>query len=122
MTIQKDYSFQKAGYLLLNYSEFIGRVSIQHTLTDHLKEGGHIGYYIRPSKRKLGYGKKILELSLVEARELGLRKVLVTCDNDNICSQKIIEANGGILENVVDAANDRPRKEILDNSNLELQN
>lgn len=97
-------------FWLIDNNEFIGRVQIRHALTEHLvKRGGHIGYYIRPSKRKMGYGKKILELALLEAKKLGLSKVLITCDDNNIGSQKIIEANGGILENVIDFVQDGPK-------------
>lgn len=89
-------------FWLIDNEEVIGRTHIRHELNDYLfKHGGHIGYYIRPSKRNMGYGKKILELSLLEAKKLGLKKVLVTCDDDNMGSQKIIEANGGVLENKV---------------------
>lgn len=89
---------------LIDKNEFIGRAQIRHELNDFLlKHGGHIGYYIRPSKRKMGYGKKILELVLPKAKKLGLDRVLVTCDEDNIGSQKIIEANGGVLENIVES-------------------
>lgn len=92
-------------------NEFIGSVNIRHLLTSHLLQiGGHIGYWIRPTKRKLGYGKKILKLALAEAKNLSIKKVLVTCDNTNIGSQKIIEKNGGILENIVDNGRDNPKK------------
>ena len=88
---------------LIDKGEFIGRANIRHELTDHLlKYGGHIGYYIRPSKRKMGYGKKILQLALQEAKKMGFEKVLLTCDDNNIGSAKIIEANGGVLENIVE--------------------
>ncbi len=98
-------------YWLVDNGEFIGRVSIRHVLTEFLlKEGGHIGYDIRPSKRKMGYGKKILELALPKAKEIGLDKVLVTCDETNIGSKKIIEANGGIFENAVTTTEGRPKK------------
>lgn len=89
-------------YWLIDNDEFIGRVNIRHRLNDYLlRIGGHIGYFIRPSKRKKGYGRKILELALPKAKELGLRKVLVTCDEDNPGSKKIIEENFGIYENKV---------------------
>lgn len=95
---------------LIDNDEFIGRVSVRHILNDYLlKVSGHIGYYIRPTKRNLGYGKKILELALEEAKKLGIPKVLVTCDESNIGSQKIIEANGGILENTIETEKDKPR-------------
>jgi predicted acetyltransferase len=100
----------QSNFWLVDKNEFIGRVSIRHSLTDHLlKEGGHIGYDIRPSKRRLGYGKKILELSLLKAKELGIQKVLVTCDETNIGSKKIIEANSGILENSLKIHEGKPK-------------
>ncbi|MEI6222765.1 MAG: GNAT family N-acetyltransferase [bacterium] len=89
-------------FWLIDNDVFIGRVSIRHELSDFLYwEGGHIGYAIRPSARLKGYGKKILELALPEAKKLGILKVLVTCDDDNVGSRKIIEANGGVFENAV---------------------
>ena len=98
----------KDGYIpastlwLIDNDEFIGKVSIRHTLTEKLlQEGGHIGYEIRPSKRKMGYGTKILALAVKSAKNLGIEKILVTCDDDNIGSYKIIEKNGGILENKI---------------------
>src|SRR3569832_418771 len=89
----------QSDFWLVDQGNYIGRVSIRHTLNeDLLNLGGHIGYDIRPSKRSLGYGTKILELALPKAKELGIEKVLVTCDETNIPSRKIIEANGGVLE------------------------
>ncbi len=86
-------------YWLIDGSEFIGETTIRHKLTKSLREeGGHIGYGIRPAKRRLGYGKRILALALMKAKELGIKKVLLTCDDDNIGSRKIIEVNGGMLE------------------------
>jgi predicted acetyltransferase len=86
-------------YWLVEGDEYIGKVSIRHRLTPHLEKiGGHIGYNIRPSKRGRGYGNKILQLSLPKAKELGISRVLVTCDATNIASSKIIEKNGGVFE------------------------
>jgi len=88
----------------------IGRVTLRHQLTEWLlKAGGHIGYDIRPSKRRIGYDSQILALVLPKARELGLTRVLVTCDETNIGSMKIIEANGGELEHVLEIAAGQPR-------------
>lgn len=87
---------------LVDDGEFIGRVSVRHQLTEKLlQEGGHIGYGIRPSKRKMGYGTKILELALPLAKSLVIDKALLTCNDENLGSQKIIEKNGGVLENKV---------------------
>lgn len=86
-------------YWLIDKEKFIGHVNIRHKLNDRLKVlGGNIGYFIRPTERRKGYGKKILELALPKSKELGIKKVLITCDDDNIGSAKIIEFNGGILQ------------------------
>jgi len=98
-------------YWLIDANEFIGRVDIRHSLTENLMRiGGHIGYDIRPSKRNQGYGKKILKLAVPKAKALGLTKVLITCDETNIASKKIIEANGGVFENSVEQGEGKPRK------------
>ena len=98
-------------FWLIDRDEFIGRVQIRHLLNDWLLNyGGHIGYYIRPSKRKKGYGKKILELALIEAKKMGLKKILVTCDETNTASIKIIEANGGVYENTLPQGDGKPPK------------
>ncbi len=88
---------------LVDGDTYIGRASVRHELNDNLRRiGGHIGYQIRPAMRRRGYGKEILRLALPYAREIGLARVLVTCDEDNVGSKKIIEANGGVFENAVE--------------------
>lgn len=87
---------------LIDDDRFVGRVSIRHHLNERLLQfGGHIGYEIRPTKRLMGYGKTILRLGLIEAKKVGITRALVTCDDTNIGSAKIIEANGGVMENIV---------------------
>jgi predicted acetyltransferase len=87
-------------YAFVN-EKIVGRVSIRHELNDFLfKRGGHIGYSVSPFERKKGYATEMLKLTLVYCRtNLGLKKVLITCDDDNIPSWKIIEKCGGKLEN-----------------------
>jgi predicted acetyltransferase len=76
----------------------LGVSSLRHALTPALEDvGGHIGYSIRPSERRRGYGTRILALTLPQARALGLERVLITCDTDNIGSARVIEKNGGVL-------------------------
>jgi predicted acetyltransferase len=78
---------------------FIGRTSIRHELTEMLREvGGHIGYDVRPSLRRRGHATEMLRQALPIARQLGIDPVLVTCDVDNVGSRRVIEANGGRLE------------------------
>ena len=86
---------------LIDNDEFIGFVDIRHGLDDILiKRGGHIGYLIKYTKRRQGYGYKQFELALEYIKKtFDFDKLLVTCDDDNIPSIKIIERYGGVLEN-----------------------
>ena len=80
----------------------VGAVNIRHDLNDYLlKYGGHIGDGIRPSERRKGYATEMIRLALEECRKLGLTRVLMTCDKNNIGSAKSIIRNGGILEDEV---------------------
>jgi predicted acetyltransferase len=91
----------------------VGRVSIRHSLNEFYERvGGHIGYVVVPEFRRRGYASTILRLSLGIARnKFGIRRVLVTCDDDNIGSIRTIEKNGGILENIVSGPDlDRPKR------------
>jgi predicted acetyltransferase len=86
-------------FWLTSGRRLIGRSSLRHHLTADLTyEGGHVGYDIRPSERRKGYGILILRRTLEEARMLGLNRVLLTCDIDNVASAKVIERNGGRLQ------------------------
>jgi predicted acetyltransferase len=79
--------------------EYLGRLSIRHRLTDHLRElGGHIGYVVRPSARRKGHAAHMLAAALPIARDLGIDPALLTCDADNVASRRVIESNGGVLE------------------------
>ncbi|WP_314586028.1 GNAT family N-acetyltransferase [Paenibacillus terrigena] len=83
----------------------VGYGKLRHHLTDRLREhGGHIGYIIRPSARGRGYGKRFLREMLTEARNRGIRDVLLTCDASNTASRKIIEANQGMLTETTEDA------------------
>lgn len=89
-------------YWLVEGDEFIGHVSIRHELNAALEEqGGHIGYAIRPSKQRQGYGSRLLELALARARKIGIQRALLTCDKYNIASRRIIEKNGRSLSDEI---------------------
>lgn len=75
---------------------------MRHYLTEEmLINAGHIGDGIRPSERRKGYATAMIGLALKEAKELGIDRVLMCCDKENIGSAKSIMKNGGILENEV---------------------
>ena len=81
----------------------VGRSSIRHSLTPFLREvGGHVGYAVGPEHRRRGYATEILRQSLARLAALGVGRVLVTCDDDNIASARTIERCGGVLEDVRD--------------------
>ena len=77
----------------------VGRVSIRHHLNEFLAhEGGHIGYGVLREHRRRGYATDILRQGLDVTRSLGIDRVLVTCDDDNIGSATVIERCGGVFE------------------------
>jgi len=84
-------------------SRIVGRVSIRHELNDFLlRAGGHIGYVVVPEFRRQGYATAMLARSVeIARRDLGIDRVLLTCDDDNVASIRTIEKNGGVLEDVV---------------------
>ena len=76
--------------------EMLGRLAIRHRLTPALeKAGGHIGYDVRPSARRLGHATAMLAAALPIARSLGITRALLTCDETNTASRRVIETNGG---------------------------
>ena len=102
-------------------SLFIGETNIRHRLNDALlHNGGHIGYGVRFSEWNRGYGTKLLAMALEKAKEMHISQVLVTCNDDNLASARVIEKNGFILEDKVVVTKDgkdvlrrRYRKTIL---------
>ena len=81
---------------------FVGAVNIRHYLNEALlRDGGHIGDGVRPSERRKGIATKMIGLALDKCRKLGIDRVLMVCDKDNIGSAKSIINNGGVLENEI---------------------
>ena len=88
-------------FLLIRESDnkIVGTINIRWNLNEEmLKFAGHIGYGIRPTERRKGYNKLNLYMGLKEEQKLGLDRVMVSCNVDNIGSNKTIQALGGILE------------------------
>ena len=72
--------------------------NLRHSLTDALRrEGGNIGYGVRPSARGHGFATELLRQTLVRAHHLGLREALLTCGKSNLASVRTIRKNGGEL-------------------------
>ena len=85
-----------------NRDIFVGAINIRHYLNENLLfSGGHIGDSIRPSERNKGLGTQMIALVLQECQKLGIKKVLMCCDKENIASARSIIKNDGILENEV---------------------
>ncbi len=86
-------------FWMVEGDELVGYVAIRHRLSPWLlDQGGHIGYGVRPSRRREGHATRALGLALVEAGDLGIERALITCDHDNDASRRTIERNGGVLE------------------------
>lgn len=80
----------------------VGAVNIRHYLNESLLiNGGHIGDGVRPSERRKGIDTKMISLALEQCKKLGIEKVLMVCDKENIGSAKSIIRKGGILENEI---------------------
>jgi predicted acetyltransferase len=89
-------------FWLVDGEKFLGMTSLRPQLNEYLSQrGGNIGYAVRKSERCKGYGALILKLVLPHARTAGLKKVLITCHDENTGSIKIIEGAGGVLQDKI---------------------
>lgn len=79
--------------------KIVGSIQLRHSLTEELEcYGGHIGYAIRPTERKKGYGKTQLNMVLEKAKQMHIKRVMISCDSDNEASAKTIMSCGGVQE------------------------
>lgn len=98
-TTQNPLYYRYLQYGLFDNSRLLGLIQIRLELRGYLTEfGGHIGYCVRPSERRKGYPKLMLQNALEICRQVGLTEILLTCLEDNIASAKVIEYCGGIFE------------------------
>lgn len=92
---------QGKTFLLIRESDnkIVGSINVRWNLSEEMKRfGGNIGYGIRPTERRKGYNKINLYLGLIEAQKLGLDKVMLDCDVNNLGSARTMQALGGVLE------------------------
>ena len=92
---------QSKTFLLIreNDNRIVGTINVRLNLTEAMKRfGGNIGYGIRPTERRKGYNKINLYLGMQEAKKLGLDRVMLDCDVNNLGSDRTLKALGGVLE------------------------
>ena len=100
-TCPKDHAVS-AQYIAVRESDgkLVGMIDLRFHIDHPVLSlwGGHIGYSIRPDERRKGYATEMLRQCLEKAKEHGLYYVMITCDADNVGSEKTILANGGIFQ------------------------
>lgn len=97
--IMDGWKVPSSTYWLYIEGKPVGAGKVRHFLTEKLrKEGGHIGYSVRPSERNKGYGTILLKKLLYEANKIGIENALLTIRNENEYSLKVALANGGVIE------------------------
>ena len=80
-------------------NKIVGMLQIRHYFNEYIeKYAGHIGYSVRPSERQKGYAKQMLKSAIPFCKEIGIDKILISCIDGNIASEKTIIANGGVYE------------------------
>jgi predicted acetyltransferase len=95
---------------IVDGTELLGGIALRHEFTDFVARMGHIGYGVRPSARGHGIATWALGRMLDEARTIGLERVLIVCEPDNIASSSVIERNGGVLDNAAVTDRLQPRR------------
>ncbi|PHH99282.1 GNAT family N-acetyltransferase [Fusobacterium polymorphum] len=93
----------------------VGMIDIRHYLNEYLTQvGGNIGYSVRKTERNKGYAKQMLKLALGKCRDLKMKKVLITCDEDNIASEKVILSANAKFEDIRSADGENKKRFWID--------
>ncbi len=89
-------------FFLIENQEILWAIHIRHNINhpNLIEKWGHIWYGIAPKFRQKWYATKMLELALWEAKKLWIHRALITCNIENIWSNKVIQKNGWVFERV----------------------
>lgn len=99
--VREAWSVPVTELWFVDEPDYFGTLVIRHRLTPALaRDGGHVGYHVVPRHRRRGHATQMLAQAKPVCRDLGLVTVLITCDETNVASQRVIEANGGVLERI----------------------
>ena len=94
--------------------DVVGRLSVRYDLNDYLREfEGHIGYAVLPGYRRRGYASFAVREALERLREAGIETALITCDEDNYASVRVIEGEGGVFERMAESGSVRKRRYLV---------
>lgn len=100
--VRKQWGVPVTELWFVEGEDYIGTVIVRHELTHELlQSGGHLGFHVVPAMRRRGHGTRMLAEAITFCRARGLTTLLLTCDESNTRSRRVIEANGGLLERVV---------------------
>lgn len=105
-SIETYFALDEAG-------EIVGVINFRHSLEPFYLNSGHIGYSVRPSRRREGFATEMLKQILTNARKAGLDEVKLVCKEDNIPSLKTIVNNGGTLFRTFEDGDTRHNEYII---------
>lgn len=97
-TVNKNWVVTDTFFALDENNEIVGIIDFRHTLNEFLKDFGHCGYSVRPSKRNNGYATEMLRQIIIIAKNVGLKELQLSVERDNYPSIKTIIKNGGVKE------------------------
>ena len=111
IAVSKGFVPATLYFLVDKNGRILGGIHFRHYLNERLRQdGGHIGYGIRKSERRKGYGHEMLKLLLEKIKKLDIDKVMITCNDDNIGFVKTIESCNGIMQDKVVFENELTRR------------